>query len=196
MKIKKVFILMFLVCVPLLAGCQKKTSELEKREPEPKERTENINLKTYTNSQLGLQFKHPEETTVYDCSYTIKLSYQQYLDSICQEGPKETIPPIDILQLAGDLESSMKWQENQLDIVSKEDTTVAGKPAVRMVGTWISGGMRPELKDTKCEVVFVDAGAKAYSVDLSYLDVEKEGESQEKYKTAFDQIVESLEFTN
>ena len=184
MKIKKIFTLILLTSIFFLSGCQKKSAEPVS------------DLKTHKNSQLGISFKYPQGLIAHDCPYVTRLSYQQYPDSICQEGPKETIPPINILEEAGELESSIKWQENQLNIISKENLTINGNPAVKMVGTWISGGMKPELKDTKYEIVFIETSSKAYKVDLSYLEIDKEKENQEKYKKAFDQIVQSLEFNN
>lgn len=200
MKIKKIFPLILLISIFFLAGCQKKStgllSDLKKGGSETKETVEDVNLETHKNSQLGIQFKYPQGLIVHDCPYVIRISYQQYPDSICQEGPKETMPPINILEEAGELDSSIKWQEDQLNIISKENLIINGNPAVRMVGTWIHGGMKPELKDTKYEIVFIETSSKAYKVDLSYLEVEKEGENQEKYKKAFDQIVQSLKLNN
>jgi len=193
MKTKQIIIVL-LISLLFLTGCQEQISK--KTDLETKKTTEKIDLEIYQSSELGVQFQYPKGLIPNDCSYVIRLSYQQYPTSICQEGPKETMPPLNVSDLAGEVESSVSWHENQLNVISKENITVAGNPAVKLVGTWIDGGMNPELKDTKYEVVFVNAGTNAYTVDLSYLEIDKEGKSKEEYKRAFDQILQSLEFTN
>jgi len=207
MKNKKLFALTLLISVFLLTGCQKKltgtVSDLKKGVPDTETEQESIGLgeeasidgvlQTFKSSQLGVIFQHPNALNVYDCGNTLRLSFAKYDNSICSEGPKDSLPPITIGLVHGGIDSAISWHENQLNVTLKEMVTgIEGVGGTRLEGTWKTGGMRPELAGTKYEAAFLSTGPDQYKFDLSYLDVSKEGGSEAKYKQAFDQILESL----
>jgi len=199
MKTKKIFLTTLLISVFLLTGCQKKItgtiSDLNKKNSETKIPSADKNLETWQAEEMDFSFQYPSDLRIYDCGKTIRLGFKKYDNTICWEGPKDTIPPITLMQEIGNLQSSLNWQENALNVSSKKQITVDSYPATRLAGTWKTGGMNPDLKGTKYEGIFIEKDS-GYRVELSYLDAQKEKIDQEKYKEAFDAIVQSLQFDN
>lgn len=205
MKIKKISILLLASLLLILTGCLKKTTQQTTTQESEKQASEAEtfeNLETYKNDEFAVEFKYPDNLFIYDCPYILRMSYNQYDSSICKEGPREKTPPLNISispensqsKAKESMQSNINWHEKGLNVTSKENIQVGGNPAVRIIGTFIDGGMRPELKDTKYDIIFTSNGLTAYTISLSYVGFSDN--EVEKYQAAFDQIVQSLKFIN
>ena len=203
MRTKTIFILLLIIPLFLLTGCQKEISKTVGQASDFE------NLQTYQSQASGwgidysvFEIKYPEEMFVEDCPGKAGLSFNQNDISHCGEGPRDSLPPINIMvrptfednpEVAKQkIQDSLAWSKKSWKDFSQEEISVGPYRAIKTTGVWQipEGGMRPELNGTKEEIIYIPASSAVFEISLGHYGLsEKE---IEKYQAVLEQILKSF----